>query len=339
MMKFKRVVAGHRGGPEVLQLVEEDLPEPPPGEMRVKVLTAGVLLADILWQTGKVPGSPKPPFTPGYDVVGVVDKLSEGVSTPEVGQTVAAMIQYGGYTEYVCVPAEKLVPVPDGLDPAEIVCLTVNYTTAYQIFKRVTKVTSGKRALIHGAAGGTGSAMLELGRLMDLEMYGTASEPKHDLVSGLGAIPIDYRNEDFVERIFSLTGDGVDVVVDPIGGSNPKRSFKTLRPGGFLVVTAFFSQIKEGISTMGTILGMLRIPIWNMLPNRKSASWFDVVSFNKKNPTYYAEDLKVLMDYLAEGKIKPVIADRMPLVEARKAQELLLDFKMQGKIVLVCSEP
>jgi len=220
-MKYKRVVINRKGGPEALQVVEADLPEPAPGEVRVQVLTAGVLLADVMWQEGKVPGSPKPPFTPGYDLVGVVDKVGGGVSSPSEGQIVAALLpHFGGYTQYAFLPPEKLVPVPDGLDPAEVVCLTVNYMTGYQLYRRVAKLTPGRRVLVHGAAGGTGSAMLDVGRVLGLEMYGTASKPKHDLVSSLGATPIDYRNEDFVERIRGLTGDGVDLVVDHIGGAS-----------------------------------------------------------------------------------------------------------------------
>jgi NADPH2:quinone reductase len=173
---------------------------------------------------------------------------------------------------------------------------------------------------------------------MGLEMYGTASKPKHDFVSNLGATPIDYRNEDFVKRIFELTGDGVDLVVDPIGGPHLKRSFKTLRSGGFLAVTSSMAALKGDIGSGQILLGFLRIPIWNILPNRKSAKLFVVDSYNKKNPNLYAEDLKVLMGYLVEGKIKPVIAKRMPLVEARNAQKLIWEAKVKGKIVLICNE-
>jgi NADPH2:quinone reductase len=337
-MKFKKIVINHKGGPENLEVVEKELTEPAPGEVRVKVLTAGVGLADIMWQYGKIPGSPKPPFTPGYDLVGVVDKLGSEVTKFRENQMVAALVVYGGYTQYANLPAEKLVPVPEGLDPAEVVCLTLNYVTGYQIYKRLAKVSKGNRVLIHGAAGGVGSALLELGKLMDLEMFGTASKSKHDLVSNLGATPIDYRNEDFVKRIFELTGDGVDLVVDPIGGPHLKRSFKTLRPGGFLAVTSSMAALRGDIGSGQMLLGFIKLPIWNILPNRKSAKLFVVDSYNKKNPNLYPEDLKVLMGYLAKGKIKPVIAKRMPLVEARKAQELIWEAKVKGKIVLICNE-
>jgi NADPH2:quinone reductase len=338
-MKYKRIVIDRRGGPEALQVVEDSLPEPAPGEVRLRVLTAGVLLADVLWQSGAVPGSPKPPFTPGYDLVGVVDALGAGVSNLAVGQTMAAMSQYGGYTQVACLPAGQVVPVPEGLDPAEVACLTVNYMTAYQIFKRVARLVPGQRVLVHGAAGGTGSAMLELGRLMGLEMYGTASKPKHDLVSSLGATPIDYRSEDFRERIRNLTGDGVDLVVDHIGGAHLKRSFQTLRAGGLLVSTASTAPVWGQAGVPEVLLGLLRLPVWNALPNKRSTLLFDIVALNNKNPTWYTEDLKVLMGYLAEGEIAPVIARRMPLVEARQAQELILGAKVKGKIVLICDGP
>jgi NADPH2:quinone reductase len=337
-MKYKRILINQKGGPENLRVVEEELPEPGSDEVRVKVLTAGVGLADIMWQLGKIPGGPKPPFTPGYDIVGVVDKLGSEVSNYNEGQMVAALVVYGGYTQYTNLPADKLVAVPEGLDPAEVVCLTLNYVTGYQIYKRIAKIAPKNRVLIHGAAGGVGSAMLQLGKVMDLEMYGTASKPKHDFVSNLGAIPIDYRNEDFVKRIFELTGDGVDMVVDPIGGPHLKRSFKTLRAGGFLVITSAMASLKGDISSGQVLWGFLRIPIWNILPNKKSAKLFVVDSFNKKNPNWYAEDLKILMGYLAEGKIKPVITKRMPLVEASKAQKLIWETKVKGKIVLICNE-
>ena len=162
------------------------------------------------------------PFTLGVDIVGVVDKLGEGVSTLEPGQMVAGCpaIDGGGYAEFICRPASELVPVPSGLDSAEAVCLVANYLTARLALHESASVRSGERILVHGAAGGVGTALLELGKLAGLEMYGTASKHNHDLVSALGAAPIDYRTEDFVERIRSLTGDGVDAVRSGSGNLN-----------------------------------------------------------------------------------------------------------------------
>ena len=337
-MTYKRVIIKDKGGPELLEVVEEDLPEPASGEVRVKVLAAGVAFGDIMWQTGTVPGSPKPPYTPGYDVVGVVDRLGAGVSAPAVGQTVTGLIKTGGYAEYVCRPAEKFVPVPDGLDPAVVAALTLNYLTAYQLFERVGELTPGKRVLVHGAAGGAGTAMLQVGQVLELEMYGTASKAKHELVARLGATPIDYREEDFVGRIYDLTGDGVDMVVDHIGGSHFKRSFRTLRDRGILIGTSSYRGAKGEEGRWETLMGILQIPLWNVLPNGKSAMLFDIVSFNNRNPDYYAPDLRLLLDWLAEGTINPVIAKRMPLGEVRQAQEMILEAKVTGKIVLMCKE-
>jgi NADPH2:quinone reductase len=221
-VKNQRVVVTQHGGPEVLQVVEEELPEPGVDEVRVKVLAAGVSAFDLIYRRwGRLPGSPRLPFSLGEDVVGAVDKLGERVSSLELGQNVAgatfSLGVGGGYTEFICLPEGELVPVPLGLDPAEAVCLVANYLTAHLHLHRIARVRSGERVLVHGAAGGVGTALLELGKLAGLEMYGTASKYNHELVSALGATPIDYHTEDFVERIRSLTSDGVDAVVDAMG--------------------------------------------------------------------------------------------------------------------------
>jgi NADPH2:quinone reductase len=208
-MKNHRIVVTRHGAPDVLQVVEEDLPEPRPGEVRVKVLAAGVSAYDLmLRRSGSLPGTPRVPYTPGEDIVGVVDKLGQGVSTAEPGHSVAGYPRGGGYAEFMCLPASELVPVPSGVDPAEAVCLVANYLTAHMLLHPTASVRSGERVLVHGAAGGVGSALVELGKLAGLEMYGTASRYNHEVVSALGATPIDYRTEDFVDRIRSLTGDG-----------------------------------------------------------------------------------------------------------------------------------
>src|SRR5262245_58900643 len=185
-----------------------------------------------MMREGIHPETPRVPFTPGWDLVGVVDRVGEGVSGIETGQLVAALPITGAYAELVCLPQRELVPVPPGLDPAEAVSLVLNYITAYQMLHRSAEVGRGKRALIHGAAGGVGSALLQLGRLAGLEMYGTCSARGASAVSGLGGIPIDYQHLDFVQEIHRLTGEGVDVVLDGIGGTHIWRSRNALRPGG-----------------------------------------------------------------------------------------------------------
>jgi len=234
-VKHTRVIVTHYGGPDTLRVVEEECPEPGHGQVRVRVLAAGVSLPDVLAREGVHPETPVPPFTPGWDLVGEVERLGEGVSGIEPGQIVAAMPISGAYAEYVCLPQSECVPVPSGLDAAEAVSLVLNYVTAYQMMHRSAKAESGQRALIHGAAGGVGSALLQLGGLAGLEMYGTCSSRGAPAVTDLGAIPMDYRQQDFVEEIHRLTETGVDVVFDPIGGSHLWRSRKALRPGGCVV--------------------------------------------------------------------------------------------------------
>jgi NADPH:quinone reductase-like Zn-dependent oxidoreductase len=335
-MKNHRVVVTRHGGPDVLQVVEEDMPEPQAGEVRVKVLAAGISGYDLMFRSsGRLPGTPRVPFTLGEDIVGVVDKLGEGVSAVELGQTVAGATFCigvgGGYAEFVCLPTSELVPVPSGLDPAQAVCVVVNYLTAHMAMHTSAKVRSGERILVHGAAGGTGSALLELGKLAGLEMYGTASKYNHELVSTLGATPIDYRTEDFVERIRSLTGDGVDVVFDPVGGARHIwRSNRALRKGGRLVWFGMAATKRGGLRVIPFTL--LMVFLLKLIPDGKQAPLAPDLS---KDNAWYRETLTELLDLLAAGKIKPVVAERIPLFEAARAHELLERGGYGGKVVLV----
>jgi NADPH:quinone reductase-like Zn-dependent oxidoreductase len=278
-VRHTRIIVTHYGGPEALRVVEEQCPEPKRGEVRVKVQAAGVALPDVLAREGIHPETPRVPFTPGWDLIGVVDRLGDGVSGIEPGQTVAAMPISGAYAEFVCLPRRELVPVPPGLDPAEAVSLILNYITAYQMMHRSAQVKPGQRVLIHGAAGGVGSALLQLGRLAGLEMYGTCSSRGASVVSDLGAIPIDYQQQDFVKEIQRLASGGVDVVFDGIGGSNLWRSRQALRRGGKVVVYGFTSKLREGRLASGrpggrhrfresAILGLYIARNW-FLPGRK----------------------------------------------------------------------
>src|SRR5215475_7129342 len=245
-MRHKRIIVTHYGGPDALRVVEEECPDPKGSEVRVKVLAAGVSLPDLMMREGMHPETPRLPFTPGWDLVGVVDRLGAGVSGLEPGQMVAALPITGAYAEFVCLPPRELVPVPSGLDAAEAVSLVLNYVTAYQMLHRSAHVRPGQRVLIHGAAGGVGSALLQLGRLAGLEMYGTCSSRGASAVSELGGIPIDYQHQDFVEAMHRLTSEGVDVVFDGIGGTHIWRSRRALRPGGRVVAYGLTASLRGG---------------------------------------------------------------------------------------------
>jgi NADPH:quinone reductase-like Zn-dependent oxidoreductase len=336
---MKSVVISRLGGPEVLQLVDRDLPEPKPTEARIRVLATGVAYADVLMRYGLYQGIPSLPYAPGYDVVGVIESAGRGVSRFKIGDTVAALTVTGGYSQYVALPEAELVSVPAGLDPAEAVSLVLNYTTAYQMLHRIAKVQKGARVLIHGAAGGVGTAALELGRLAGLEMYGTASRGKHELVRKLGGNPIDYKSEDFVSVVRRATGNGVDVALDPIGGSHFGRSFAALRPGGRLIgygVSAAISNYRA--STLVALGSFALLALLQSTSFRSSAVWFNITTVKKKHPDWFREDLGALMHLLAEKKVQPQLAVRLPLKDAARAHELLESAAVTGKIVLLPQE-
>jgi NADPH2:quinone reductase len=344
-MKHTRILVTHYGGPDALQVVEEECPEPKDGEVRVRVLAAGVALPDIMARQGIHPETPPVPFTPGWDLVGVVDRLGAGVSGIKQGQTVAAMPIRGAYAEFVCLPQKEFVPVPLGLDPAEAVSLELNYITAYQMMHRSAKARPGQRVLIHGASGGVGSALLQLGRLVGLQMYGTCSSGGASAVTELGGIPIDYKQHDFVQETLRLTKDGVDVVFDPIGGSHIWQSRKALRPGGRVVAYGNTTSLRgEGLASgrPGRRNRLHGIPVYALyiaggwlLPGRKRIVPYSIQWLKRLKPALFRQDLIALLDLLQQKKIKPIIAQRFPLTEARQAQELLGKGGVIGKIVLV----
>jgi len=344
-VKHTRIIVTHYGGPDALQVLEEECPEPKHGEVRVRVLAAGVSLPDVMAREGVHPETPRVPFTPGWDLVGVVDRLGDGVAGVEPGQTVAALPIHGAYAEFVSLPQQELVPVPSGLDAAEAVCLVLNYITAYQMLHRSAQVRPGMRVLIHGAAGGVGTALLQLGRVAGLEMYATCSSRGAPAVTDLGGIPIDYRGQDFVKEIRRLTGDGVDVVLDPIGGAHLWHSRKALRPGGRVVGYGLISSIRgEGLASgrpgrrqrfRGTATFALYIVGGWLLPGRKRVVPYSIQTLKRLRPALFRQDLITLFGLLQQQKIKPLIAQRFPLAEARQAHELLGKGGVTGKIVLV----
>jgi len=302
-------------------------------------------LPDIMAREGVHPETPPLPFTPGWDLVGVVDRLGNGISGIEPGQIVAALPIHGAYAEFVCLPQSELVPVPSGLDAAEAVSLVLNYITAYQMLHRSTTVRPGQRVLIHGAAGGVGTALLQLGRLAGLEMYGTCSSRSAPAVSDLEGIPIDYQHQDFVKEIRRLTSEGVDVVFDPIGGTHLWHSRKALRPGGKVVGYGLRSSLRgEGLSSSrpgrrqrfrGTALFGLYIAAGWLLPDRKRVVPYSIQTLKRLRPELFRQDLIALFDLLQQKKIEPLIAERFPISEARRAHELLGRGGVTGKIVLV----
>ena len=351
---MRRVVVDHYGGPEVLRIVEEDDPQPGPGEVRVRVLAAGVSFTDSQLRAGTyIPGGPKPPFTPGYELVGVVEELGPGCSRLRVGDRIGALTVWGADADRVCLPEAGAVEVPEDLDPAEVLSLVFTYMTAYQVLHRTARAKRGETVLVHGAAGRVGTAALELGALAELRLFGTASARDRAAVERLGAVAIDYRNEDFLARVRELTGGaGVDVVLDSLGGPLSLRSFRALRPGGRLVVFGRYATIADGHKNWPAVIewyaSVAAVWLWATLSPRRRAMKYQIQKFRDaaenrpgavggepRYPEWFQEDFRVLVEMLRRGEIHPVVAERLPLSEARHAHELLDSTAGTGKLVLV----
>lgn len=333
-MEYKRVVITKFGGPEVLkEISESELPEPNKGQVRIKVLCTSAAFTDTLIRRGIYLGiKQKPPFSPGYDLIGVVDKLGEEVTHLKKGQKIAELTVIGSYTEYICLEAKTLVPVPDKLDDAESVSMILSYLTAYQMLYRSAKIQPGQCILVHACAGAVGTAMLQLGKLLNLKIYGTASKGKHAFIQRLGAIPIDYNNEDFVAKLKIAEPNGVDAVFDPIGGNYFPRSLKVLKKRGTLV--GFGYQSSASGNGGNVILDFLKIQFWNLLPTKPSANFYIISSWHKEHKDWFKEDLAQLFKLLSEKKIKPEIGKIMNLSEASEAHKLVEEAKIEGKIIL-----
>ena len=344
-MRHTRVIVTHYGGPDALRVIEEECPEPKSDEVRVRVQAAGVSMPDIMAREGVHPETPQVPYTPGWDLVGEVESLGKGVTGVEPGAVVAEMPIHGAYAEFICLPQSELVPVPSGSDPAKAVSLILNYVTAYQMLHRSAKVKQGQRVLFHGASGGVGTALLQLGSLAGLEMYGTCSSRGAPAVSELGGIPIDYQHQDVVKEVRRLTKEGVDAVFDPIGGPHLWQSRGALRPGGKVVGYGNTTTLRGeglGAARSGHRNRLHGIPIYALyiaggwlLPGRKRIVPYSIQTLKRLKPALFREDLIALFDLLRQKKLQPLVAQRFPLAEARRAQETLGKGGVIGKIVLV----
>ncbi|MBI5928631.1 MAG: zinc-binding dehydrogenase [Chloroflexi bacterium] len=338
-MKYRHVLATAYGPPEVLQVFESDVPEPAANEIRVKVLAAGVAWGDVARRQAPQAAYPSPPFPLGYDVVGVVDKLGTGVTQFSVGQHVAGltfamdtttgMYRLFGYSEMVCVLARMFVPIPDHLDPAMAVCLVLNYMTAYQILHDEARAQTGETLLVHGGGGGVGTALLQLGRLMGLKVFATGSSAKQSIIQALGALPIDYTTQDFTEVVQHTSKEGLDIVIDPIGGDYVGRSYRLLRPNGRLIVYGLSSMSGEDVAQHAGA-EIERINAFAGNDPTKTVKFFAGVD---DESDHYHSDLNMLFEWLAGGKIQPIIARRLTLNQAPLAHHLLETRQAVGKIV------
>jgi NADPH:quinone reductase-like Zn-dependent oxidoreductase len=281
---------------------------------------------------------PKPPFTPGYAFIGVVDALGpqsraarDCARAVAVGDQVAALTAYGAYAEYIYWQIDRLIPVPHTINPAEAVPLILNYIVAFHALHRWARVKAGDKVLIIGASGGIGTAFLQLGRLVDLGMYGIASKSKHPILSEYGATPIDYHTQDFVEIIRQVEPDGLDAVFDGMAGDYFRRGYSLLRRGGTLVGYGNPLSYSEMVKVLG------RTAWYSLLPDGKKARYYST-GLSRLNWPMFMDDWAALFKLLEGGKIKPVIAGRYPILQAGKANALLESGRVIGNVVLLAPE-
>jgi NADPH:quinone reductase-like Zn-dependent oxidoreductase len=344
-MAWRHIRISRFGGPEVLEVVEEEtIPDPGPGEVRIKVIAAGTGFTDTMIRRGRYPDfKGSLPFTPGYEIVGVVEKVGPDVAAPSEGELVADLSVVGGYSQYAIRPAQFLVPVPDGIDPAEAVCVPLAYLTAFQLLTRCRPLPQGATILVIGASGTVGTALLDLARHLGLKAIGTCSAKNVSVVERFGATPLDYRAGDFVAGVRRLTADriggaGVDAVFDAIGGAHFGRSFSCLTSGGQLVGYGSQTMAIGRESLVAAGLGMVRLVLWNALSfifKGRHALFYSVTTRRSKYPEEFKADMAALFSLLRDGAIHPVVIDRLPLAEASEVHARIDSGGLGGKIVLL----
>jgi NADPH:quinone reductase-like Zn-dependent oxidoreductase len=328
-MKYKSILVTQRGGLDGIRIAEDELRPPVEGEARIRVLATPVCQDDIAIRVGNRPFLKKPPYVPGYSFLGIVDAIGEGVTSIKIGDRVAGLTQYYSHAEYIYWTANELVPVPESLDPAEVVTLILNYLVAYQILHRVAKVKSGDKVLLIGSSGGVGTAFLQLGKLAGLKMYGLASPSKHHILNEYEAIPIDYHTQDFVEVLHQAEPEGIDYVFNGMDEEYFKPSLAVLKRGGMLI------SYGAPQSFSGFLCFLVRYIFYNLMPNGKSIEGYGT---HRLGVDLFKEDWTALFKLLEDGKIKPVIAGKYPLLEAVEAYELLESGQVTGNLVLLAPE-
>jgi NADPH:quinone reductase len=337
-MQTTQVYAVNRDRADCVEVRTTELPAPPPGHARVRVEAAGVSYGDLLLQRGVIPGGPKPPNVPGYELAGVVESVGDGVGDLAPGQRVAALVHEGGYASAVNLPAQRLVPVPDGVEPERVAAVALNYFIAHQMLHRIAKVTSGQSIVVHGASGGVGLAFLQLAEhIGGITVFGSASAANLDLVRRHGAVAVDYHNEDFANAVRDSVG-AVEAAFDPIGGPHFWRSYSVLRRGGTMVAYGQSEALRDGKRNMAIgalgFLGGIALP--KLRPDGRKTTFYNAWALEKKQPQAYAEDLAHVLELLSADKIAPRSITTLPLADAAVAFERL-ESGASGKLVLTCS--
>ena len=334
------VQVSHFGGPEELAVADAPLPTAGPGEVRVRVLASSLEYTDVVIRRHLYVQTMlrRPPFVLGYDVVGEIDQIGSGVSGFKVGDRVADMTVLGSNAAYRTLRANQVVRVPDGVDAAEAAAMILSWTTALQLLHRTAHVKRGQRVLVHGAAGAVGQALLTLGRLAGLEMWGTARGEHAALIRELGATPIDYQREDFTR----VLPGGFDIIFDGIGEDGYRRSFSALKRGGLLCVYGYSARVQSQGSTLSMLAWMARAFLGRRLltlrPGGKRLRVYSINLMRARHPTWFRDDLERLYGLLEARVVRPRVAERISFDEIVAAHRRVEGGGLDGKLVL-CPEP
>jgi NADPH:quinone reductase-like Zn-dependent oxidoreductase len=337
-MNATEIVLPGIGEPETLQVRTRTLPEPEAGQVVVRVAATGVSFAEQQMRRGKYYDQPPFPFVPGYDLVGVVERSAPGAAA--VGQPVAALTKIGGWADRVVLDAADVVPLPAGIDPVAAETVVVNGVTAWRMLHRVAKVRPGDTIVVLGAAGGVGSTLVQLARHAGIRVIGTAGPGQQDRLRELGAIPVDYRSEDVPARVRELAPEGVAAVFDHVGGSGIEESWRMLAQGGTLVSYGTAStRDAPGNPRLPVLKLLARLTAWNLLPNGRRATFFNLWAGRRLRPARFRaelrDDLTAVLRLLADGAIAAQVARTFPLTDAAAALRFAEAGGITGKVVLV----
>ena len=327
---MRQVWITRKGGPEVLQVREAADPQAASGELRIRVRAAGVNFADLMARRGLYPDAPPLPFVPGYEVAGEVD------AGERIGQRVLALTRFGGYSDVVVVPSKRAIEIPPGLSCAQAAAIPVVWLTAWHMLVELCNVRRGQRVLVHAAAGGVGTAALQICRRIGAEVIGTASATKHARLREMGlSHAIDYRTQDFEVEVKRITNNrGVHVVLDAVGGASIKKGWRCLAATGKLVVFGASSVMQGPLGMISSVLRMT--PFWplKLMQENKGLLGVNIGRLWREEDLLNSE-LRAILQGFADGSFHPIVDLEVPLAEARRAHERLEQRQNFGKVVLV----
>ena len=341
---MKAVVLTRTGGPGMFEVMERPDPDVGAGEVRIAVHAAGLNFADTMARVGLYPAAPKPPCVLGYEVAGEVETVGEGVSGLTVGQRVMAGTQFGGQAELAVAQARDVMPMPEHLSFEEGAAFCVNYGTAYAALMIMGGLREGNRVLIHAAAGGVGIAATQIARIAGAEIFGTASAAKHEAIKAQGVDhPIDYRTQDFKAEVKRITnGEGVDVILDPMGPTSFRKDYRILRPGGRLIMYGLSEAMNEnGRDMRAALRSLLRMPTstmpwWNagrLLKQNRGVFGLNLLSWWRREGGMDRITAPLLSD-LNSKQLMPVVARSYAFERAGDAHRYLAERRNIGKVVL-----